>query len=147
MNCILSVDPGTTHIGISILNNKDILFHTCYDISLDDSMYMQVHKYISFAIRKYNPDIVVIEGYRGRGQTQEIIGVIKITTELMSYEWFEVSPQEVKKCVTGKGNASKTQIINKINELYNLNLKNTHIADSIAIGHTYLKINSHPITL
>lgn len=62
-------------------------------------------------------DLVVIEGYsfgsRGNAilSAAELGGVIRMALHDLGYRWVDVPPATLKKLATGKGNASKEQVL------------------------------------
>ncbi len=145
MSYLVGVDPGLGNCGYSIMKDNKLITYGCQTITNESSLHIQAYKFIqSICICK--PDIVCIEGFIGRGQTPELIGCIKLYCDQNNIPYYQFYAHEIKRTITGNAHASKTQIINKVNELFNLNLKyatsgihkqDTHKADSIAIAWSY----------
>lgn len=59
-----------------------------------------------------------------------------------------ITPSEIKKIVTGKGNASKDDVIKTLKKNYNLNFEgnNDNMFDSFALMIAYNKINEESIS-
>ena len=49
-----------------------------------------------------------------------------------------IGNSKIKKQMTGKGNAKKPQVIAAVNQMFNLNLTDDNLADSVAIAYTTL---------
>ena len=147
-NLVIGIDPGTDHTAFCIYN-KDfkkplIDFWTC-DYNLDKSLYKQAYNSILIAIGACatKPDLVIIESFIGRGNTREIIGVLKLFLDKHDIAFTEVTPGSIKKNITGSGVATKACVIKSVNEKFGLQLKykDRHSADSIACAYMCEKMD------
>jgi len=50
----------------------------------------------------------------------------------------EFSPAEVKISITGYGRSGKEEVLEMVNKIFNLNIKDYDIADAFAILHCYM---------
>jgi len=139
---IVGVDPGTDHTGICLYekdSSNPIIDHFCIEYSLDKSLHLQVYISTQRLIKECpkKPDLVIFESFVGRGNTREVIGNMKLVLDEHKIAFTEVTPGHSKKNMTGKGNASKAEVIKAVNAKFGLNLtyKTRHEADAIAIAH------------
>jgi len=91
---------------------------------------------------KHKIDIVIIEDsfVRHNKATKALSKVRGVAELIFSDKQIILYPTRlIKKAVTDNGNASKEDMINKINEIYNLKIEDDNIADAVALGFYYLK--------
>lgn len=157
---VLAVDPGTVCTGLSLWEDGNLTH--CSKIHLTAS-WLQSKRLefmmwgIDAILVDYSPDVMVIEDqFVGANQRASLVtarakGIAIAMGSAHGMKIVEYAPSEIKKAVTGIGNASKELLQKKIVELYgNLEIvkalgpfcdkgknKNDDIFDSIGIGHTY----------
>lgn len=103
------------------------------------------------------PDLITIEGfsYASKGRSVFDIAYLgwRIREELErlreqdNVPWIEVSPTQVKKFATGKGNANKEIILQQVYKRWGYETDNNNIADAFVlakIGEAYLQDNYEP---
>lgn len=142
MNKILGIDPGIINIGLSCLNLPDnILTNLEHHVVSNLPEYLNVFKAY---IKETKPDIAVFEQPDGNIKSKkysilEIIGIQKLILEYNNIPYHSFMPPEIKRIYTGNGRANKTDIQKKTVELFGdiPEIKNNHIADSVAIAYTY----------
>lgn len=162
---ILGIDPGVNNIGLAIVD-YDLTTKTYsfiegyhYEDSKSNISYLDYQGFLSdlflrnvTILQEYkiksNFSKVIIEKpffsfntYAKNVKTLEFIGVSKLVSNQFRVDIVEYAPATIKKHVTGNGRATKTDIINSINTLYNISLENNHIADATACATTYLKLH------
>jgi Holliday junction resolvasome RuvABC endonuclease subunit len=154
---IIGIDPGVNNIGIAVLNSDAsiVLDTALWSIGKPELKgYNEfVDKLYSFLYNlklDYNTAIVSVEKpfftpmtLPNNIRTLEVIGLIKYAcfTCVREDNLVMVSPSNVKKQMTGKGNANKKAVIDAVNAKYSLtkDVSISHIADAIAIGYTAYK--------
>lgn len=119
---ILGIDPGTTAVGYAILDVENrIPALRAADLvrirSRDRSDRLkELHTGIQNLITTWHPDALAIErlfftrNQKTALEVAEARGVILLTTALAGILTYEYTPLEVKKTVTGDGNADKAQM-------------------------------------
>lgn len=90
------------------------------------------------------PNMIVIEGFsygsRGRGLFETAYLGYRIREELEKFKgetnvpWMEVSPNELKKFVTGKGNATKDIMMQQVLKKWGYEAKDNNVADAYALA-------------
>lgn len=105
------------------------------------------------AIRKYNVTFLISELPHG-SQSASAAVMVGITTAIMQtisdtldigLEWY--SEADAKRCALGKNSASKDEMINRMNEIYdvdwyNVKYKDEAVADALAIHYVATKQSS-----
>ncbi|MFN3477810.1 MAG: crossover junction endodeoxyribonuclease RuvC [bacterium] len=153
---VIGIDAGTARVGFAILTLNKIkpklieyglipINETQHNLRLK-----KIYEYIKKLIKKYKPQSVVTERmyyYLNRKTSFEVsqaIGVINLAcTELKTSLSF-VNPTQVKKIITNKGNANKSEIQEKIISTFKLKEKPIDdVTDAIAIAFAHTKINNH----
>lgn len=159
---VLGIDAGTTRVGFAILNYSNSKPHLIHYGLLPiksnnhNTRIKQIYDQIKKIIKKYNPQVVVLERmyyYLNRKTAFEVsqaIGVINLACTQLKIPTFFVTPTQVKKNITNKGTANKKEIQTAIFNLFNINNQKNHkkkqiiddITDAIAIALSYIKINN-----
>jgi crossover junction endodeoxyribonuclease RuvC len=97
--------------------------------------------------KKPKPDLVVIEGYSfgSRGQAildlAEFGGILRREMIALGFNVIEISPSELKKFITGKGNANKTEMVATMARQYGVSYKTNDEYDALGLnmmGQCYL---------
>lgn len=122
---ILGIDPGTTAAGYAIVTSEGAGGRT---IALAEAgllavhsrepgeRLLQLHESLGKLIRRWNPGAVAIEKlfFAANAKTAmavaEARGVLLLTAVLGGTIVYEYTPAEIKKTITGQGNADKPQI-------------------------------------
>lgn len=100
------------------------------------------HRYLSTLdalLDKHKPRYAVIEGY-GFARTANILPLVELGSlirnqlTLRGIPWIEVAPSSLKKFTTGKGNASKDEMVWAVNELWDIGTRDDNIADAYALS-------------
>lgn len=147
---ILGIDPGTTAIGYAILETGKrlcVLRADLIDIKgpTSSERLIELRDEVEKIIHTWSPERVAIEKlFLARNQktamaVAEARGVILLTTSLAGPRVYEYTPLEVKKIVTGDGNADKLQVKKMLQltfpELKSLRARDD-VFDAIAIALT-----------
>jgi crossover junction endodeoxyribonuclease RuvC len=96
-------------------------------------------------VNKFKPRIVYIEGQsyasRGRGTLSlaQLHGVIMYCLMKIDVPYLPIPPSEVKKYITGKGNAKKSLILKYVYKKYDIDVDSEDEADAIAVLLTGIK--------
>jgi crossover junction endodeoxyribonuclease RuvC len=97
--------------------------------------------------RTESDTLIVIEGYsfgsRGRSTVSlgELGGITRLCLHKLGFKYLEVAPKQLKKFITGNGNASKEEMIKEVNSKMGLELTDDNEADAVALtmlGKAYL---------
>lgn len=149
---ILGFDPGTRFCGYGIIQyeRRRIVAAGCDCIKLNTKLQLsgkldQLFKEIRTIIEEYKPDIAVIETvFYGKNIQSALTlaharGVILLACALSNVRVYEYSPREVKKAVTGQGNASKVQVRTLIQKIIGLKEMNPSedASDALAVAYTH----------
>jgi len=151
---IMGLDPGTIYTGIGVIettNNKTIcLYKDRVNLSKLESLpekLGKIYSSITEVLKNFTPDEFAIETafYGKDAQAALKIGNARGVSMLAAYHKnvpvTEYSPREIKKSVTGNGNATKEQVqymVFKLLELPEVKLPlDTTDALAIALCHSY----------
>ena len=148
---ILGIDPGTTAIGYAFIENPlapRALTSGLLTIHADSAAdrLKELHKELTALIDQWRPDVLAVEkiffsrNVKTAIEVAQARGVILLTSSLAGLRVYEYTPLEVKKVITGDGNADKLQV----KKIVQLTLKEMaqvsardDVFDAIAIALTY----------
>lgn len=139
----LGIDPGSRNCGYGIIEVKENrIVGASYDIirltskqPLSERIVI-IHDTIADVISRFRPDKAAVEtifygkSIRSAFTLGHVRGAIVLAVAKQGLTVYEYSPREVKKGVTGNGNASKQQVQFMLPKL--LGLKSTEIPDDAA---------------
>jgi Holliday junction resolvasome RuvABC endonuclease subunit len=98
---------------------------------------------VQYFASKYLLSTVVIErGFTKFHASTQALFRVQGAVMLVLYKYPQIfySPTTIKKCLSGKGNASKDLILEKVLKIYpTVEVSNTDESDAIAVGVTYFK--------
>lgn len=148
---ILGIDPSLTSTGLCALEDGEVVWtHTIKTYDLRGTARLRyIQGRIRWALYLQQPDLVVMEDYAmgikgGRVfSIGEMGGAIKMQITILEIDAYLVSPSSMKKFVTGKGNATKTQIHDALLMAWDIGIEQEDEADACGLalfGH-YIK---HP---
>jgi len=150
MKCVIGIDPSLTSFALarSVLRKREWFtdVHVFKSKSPGkkapvearmrriDDLVLNALK----VIQEIRPKVIVIEGYAYGANTAgvylgELGGILRKCLLPMTDHLVEVAPTTLKKFVTGKGNANKTQMVSTIASKYNLVLKTDDEADAYGL--------------
>lgn len=148
---ILGIDPGTRLIGYGVLEcghgKPQLLASGLIDIPKTEGgeRLRAIQKGMENLFSQWRPDAISVEklffakNVKTAISVAEARGIILLTASMQRTTLFEYTPLEVKKAVTGQGNADKTQV-EKIIRLEIVGAKNLKarddVFDAIAIAFT-----------
>jgi len=157
---ICGLDPGTATTGFGIVyageENLNVLDYGLIETSKDGSTsnrLLDIYNKVNEVLKRFNPDIVVIEKVFfatnaktaiGVGQAQ---GVMFLSSAMAKISVAEYAPGTIKKVVTGDGRADKKMVQIFVRKILGSKVKSkkgekTHFDNSadalaIAICHAY----------
>jgi len=148
---ILGIDPGTINCGYAILeinNRKPKLIEAGLIKMKSRILQEQILEFIEgfdLIISRYKIDEVSIEDMFYAFNPKTVIklaqfrGAISLKVLLEFGNFFEYTPLQVKKAVTGNGKAKKEQVAFMVKKILNIKkeIKPLDITDAIAIALTH----------
>ena len=159
---VVGIDPSLTGTGLvawhdgKVIIAKTLKNHPQWDIiprvlSIVEEISTEIGNIVDDIGWYLPPNMIVIEGFsygsRGRGLFETAYLGYRIREELhvlnseMHIPWMEASPNELKKFVTGKGNATKDIMMQQVLKRWGYEAKDNNVADAYAlamIGVDYL---------
>lgn len=144
---IMAFDPSTTCTGWAVMN-KDREIIACGAITPPSKLkngqkYEYIYDAMKTLINMYNPEAIACEDqFLGlRKATLKVLsqlrGVIMLLCTQNNLEMYYYWPSTIKLVMSGKGNATKDEMIEAVNRKFDVEIKNDNIADAIAIAHTH----------
>lgn len=146
---ILGVDPGTLFTGYAVISgvNEPLEILECDVLKISPKSMLpirlkQIYDKLVQVIRKHKPDEFAIEtAFYGKNVQSTLKlgharGVSILAAVNKQVPTTEYSPKEVKKSVTGLGNASKEQVRYMMMQIFKLKKlpKQLDISDAIAVA-------------
>lgn len=118
---ILGIDPGTTAAGYAIIDGeKNPVLHAAGILAVraerPEERLRELHVALLALIRRWKPEAVALEKlfFSSNAKTAmavaEARGVLLLTAVLGGTNVYEYTPAEIKKTITGQGNADKQQM-------------------------------------
>ncbi len=155
---ILGIDPGYSRFGWAIIekqNKLNLLDFNCLDLKKDDSLkLLKISKHLDKLIKKYRPQYLITEkiffskNIKTAIKVAQVIGIVLLKAQENNLKVIEISPNEVKKYLTGWGFSSKEGIKKTLSLIFKLeknDLKKIDDAfDALAlavVGESFIKFN------
>lgn len=154
---IIGIDAGTTRVGFAVIKNCNLtpllieyglmpIKTTQHNLRIKE-----IYEYTRKLIKKHKPQIVVIErmyyhlNRKTSFEVTQAVGVINLACTQLKTPLFFITPTQVKKIITNKGNAKKIEIQQKIINTFKIKEKKIidDITDAIAIALSFIKINNY----
>lgn len=156
--CVLGIDPGTRRTGYAVLvaHHGQLECRKIGTIALNEKWGLprrlgRLGHEIQRIMVRYEPDEISIEqaiyaqNVRTALSLGQARGTILFCTVTGGREVFEYSPREVKRAVTGSGNASKVQVQGMVRRLLGVRRElDGDEADAAALALCHLLRPSHP---
>jgi crossover junction endodeoxyribonuclease RuvC len=146
---ILAIDPGYDRCGVAIVKitgNAGTLLHsqciTTKKTSLQEIRFAEIYREVEAIIKTWKPTAVALEtlffsvNKKSAMKVAEARGVIVLLAGLHTIELVELSPQEVKLSMTGRGNADKAAVQKMVGLTLGIDTKKKldDEIDAIALG-------------
>lgn len=145
---IAGIDPSMSSTGVAIIDWPKMLVTSVKAPKVDASISGRLSRasIVAGEVDKLiaDCDVVVIENYQRGGMVNvalvEFQAMLRYAIYRLDTEFLEVAPTQLKKFVTGKGNASKAEIVSKLSRAHNIQFTTDDEADALGlaiIGATY----------
>jgi crossover junction endodeoxyribonuclease RuvC len=154
---VLGIDPSVKSTGFGIIeyadNNYSVLSYGCIkpprSFLFHDKL-NHIRSHLEDLIKSHNPDEVAIENpfYAQNIKTALTLGQVRgaalVAISSRKKTLFEYSPLEVKKAVTGYGQADKNQMITMIKALLEIDddKLETDAADALSVAFCHINTRS-----
>jgi len=154
---VLGIDPSVKSTGFGIIeyaeNNYSVLNYGCIkpprSVPFHDKL-NNIRSHLEDLIKSHNPDEVAIENpfYAQNIKTALTLGQVRgaalVAISSQKKPLFEYSPLEVKKAVTGYGQADKNQMITMIKALLEIDddKLETDAADALSVAFCHTNTQS-----
>jgi crossover junction endodeoxyribonuclease RuvC len=152
---ILGIDPGSVLLGYGAIdcrgNSIQLIEYGVIKAKLIQEEYLkrleEIHVRVGEIVERVKPEIVVFESMFYHKNVQTLIklaqarAVAILAVSSRKIDLIEYSPMEIKKSVTGKGNASKQQVQFMVRNILKISetpeFYDSTDALAIAITHSY----------
>ncbi|MNQ36612.1 Crossover junction endodeoxyribonuclease RuvC [compost metagenome] len=167
MEKILAFDPSLASTGWAVLDGREVIAmgKIVTDPKYTEMVRMdEIYKEVQALCLEYKPDVVVMEDqYMGPNpQTSLMLGRVRGVAMIACYRAganvFVYAPSEIKKVVTGKGNAKKEAVQQGVINLFSNSeivqqafvdgvktsgkKKNDDISDALGIAYTHIELQA-----
>ena len=146
---ILGIDPGFGILGWAVIEHTMKIvdygsIETKAGLPIDERLFT-IHAEVSSVIERYRPDKAVIEklffskNITTAMDVSRACGVVLLAFRQHALPYEEVTPMQVKQCITGYGKADKKQIQTMVQKIFNLKEipKPDDAADALAIASCF----------
>ena len=157
---VLGIDPGSRVTGFGFIevfeNHERLIRHGIIRVNTDDNhqlRLMTIYSELQTLITEHLPDFCAVEMpvYGNNPQSMLKLGRVQAAAMLaaLSHEIpvVEYTPKEVKKAVTGNGNATKDQVrymVKSVLQIADEQELRLDASDALAVGLCYAHRNRHP---
>ncbi len=146
---ILGIDPGTRIVGYGVLDVKGNVLEPVASGLIRTSVkedipfrLKEIWDGMGEVIRRVSPDVAVVESIFHGKNTSSLIkigearGVILLAATVQNVPTESFSPAEVKKSVTGRGNARKEQVREMVRVILGcaIDAESDDVTDAMAIA-------------
>jgi crossover junction endodeoxyribonuclease RuvC len=149
---ILGLDPGTATTGYGILNINDSVDFEVYDCGLIEThkdtspaiRLVQIHDQINTIIKKYKPDVMVIEKVFFSTNAKTAIrvgqaqGVMLYCAANHNLECMEYAPGTIKKVISGNGRSNKKEMQAALRKLFGSVINSFKGSNGKPLGKTHI---------
>jgi len=157
---ILGVDPGTNILGYGLLEveGKNVKLITMGVIKLShypdhQTKLKEIYLQLQEIIETYLPKTLAVEAPFFGKNVQSMLklgraqGVSMAAAITMGLEIVEYTPKEIKKSITGNGNASKEQVAAMLSSILNSKMESKYLdaTDGLAAAYTYFNKSNSPL--
>lgn len=144
MTRVVGLDPSLSSSGLALPNGRVVLVK--YPKLRGPARLVAIRIAIEAMLVGCQPDIVVIEGYsyglKGNAVTQlgELGGVLRVAMYELGMLYMEVPPTSLKKFATGKGNATKNDMVHAARTVLGYAGTNDDEADALWLRQVGLQV-------
>lgn len=124
------IDGGSIKVSPKIIKQ--------YNLTTTMSKIEYIVEQLNYEFAVNRPALVVIEDTfcnpRNMKTSKQLIqlgGVVRYILEIAGVPYIDIAPSKLKLYVTGKGNASKDEMVSTVNEKFGINVKNNNVCDAI----------------
>jgi crossover junction endodeoxyribonuclease RuvC len=142
MNAIIGIDLSWSNTGLAALNQSgEVLQFRSIKTNPKDDKWKRanriVHEILEF-VDQFGTSLIAIEGYSfgskfNRENMGEIGGIVRYNLWIHKYEFIDISPTNLKKFATGKGNATKEEMVSYANSK-GFQCKDHNVCDAFALA-------------
>ena len=133
------IDPALVNIGFCGLEDSILEPELIHCPLFGAARLAFIYSEINTRVLRRKPALVAIEGYSLDSISRQHAfgeggGVIKLALCLAGIPFIIVAPKQLKRFVTGSGDARKKRMIRAVNKKYGLEIENDNLADAIGLA-------------
>jgi len=147
---IAGFDPSLLKTGYAVLDTKKMTVLSAGQIKTDpkQNLYSRLYNIFNEAggvLERFKPKCAVFEesfyhkNVKSANILSQVRGILAVRAKIEGCELYFYSPNTIKKCMTGKGHASKEQVMYMVKSVFSINQDiPDDVSDAIAIAYTYI---------
>jgi len=148
---VAGIDQSANHTGVCVLGVSDqpLLLQLIEPGRLrEEARLAFIRDGLRAALAPWVPTVLVMEGYsHGSVNRKFLLGEIGSIVKLMAHDLgaklYVAAPTQLKQFVTGRGGATKGDMIDTANSQWNLNVEDDNLADAYGLARIAREIQ-HP---
>lgn len=156
--CVIGIDPSLTGFALVALYENGQSKELEFGSPPAKSLHARIDRYKKMAdkaeafIKEHIPELCLIEGYAFAAKGKSVItlgefgGVIRDRIVGLADSTVEIAPTMLKRFLTGRGNASKMDVVQKLARKLDRNFPSDNIADGFGLallGAAVLEFRGH----
>lgn len=150
MTFVIGIDQSVRHTGVCVLDASGSL---CLleliepPKTLDGSKHLvYIRDSLKQILSKFNVTVAVMEGYSFNSMNKKfMLGEVGATIKLCIYDTtaslYDAAPTQLKKFVTGRGDASKEDVMTHLHSQYGVVITDDNLADAYGLAQIALQIH------
>lgn len=149
MSCVIGIDQSVLHTGVCVLNTDTgvallaLIEPPKQHSGLERLVYL--HTELTKFLRGTLAEVAVLEGYSIDSHNRpfdlgEVGGVVKLVLHAHAKRVHSAAPKQLKKFVTGNGQATKSDVIAAIHSIWGVGIENDNLADAYGLAQIALCI-------
>lgn len=143
MRCVVGIDQSAQHTGICVLNEEKVPKKT---LLVSPPRHLKEEKRLAYirdavvaCLAPFDLHTVTMEDYSFNSVNKkfllgEIGSIIKIAAHDKNAVLFKVAPKQLKKFVTGRGDADKSKVMECLDKQWNLKFTDDNLADAAGLA-------------
>jgi len=143
--CVVGIDPSLTGFAMVALYPDGVLVQSEHTTKSTKTLSGRVERLGVLAsaaenfVKEHLPSLCLIEGYAHAAKWKaaaigELGGVVRTRIVGLADVTVEVPPTMLKKFATGKGNAGKLDVVQKVGKKFNVVFKTDNMADALGLA-------------
>lgn len=151
MSFVLGVDQSVRHTGVCVLDYAGNVRTLCLiepPKQLEGSRHLVfIRDTLNSILTQTQISVAVMEGYSFNSVNKKfLLGEVGATVKLCIYDTkavlYDAAPTQLKKFVTGRGDADKAKVITHLKALYGVEIDDDNLADAYGLAQIALQLHN-----